>query len=297
MTEIPTTKDIPESTIEETIQLGVMNHLVIDRVTPQGAYLVAQDESDVLLPNLYYDKNLVEEDEVDVFVYTDSEDRLIATTLTPFAMLNEFAFLECVDTANIGAFMDWGLAKDLFIPKNRQKNPIYHGDKRFIRIVKDDLSERLIGVEKITQFLSSDIQGLFPNSKVEILVFAKTPMGYKVIVNNNFEGLVYENEIFEKINVGDRRDAYVKLVRSDGKLDISLQALGKTNSNKSTSLEEKVMALLQENRGILPYNSKSDAEVIKDIFSMSKKNFKATLQILKSSGKIEIKDTGIYLIS
>ena len=280
--------------IDKKIELGKMNRLVIDRFTPPGAYLMSEDEEDVLLPNQYLTDDMQQDDEIEVFVYTDSEDRLVATTLKPKAMRDEFALLECVDVASFGAFMDWGLMKDLLVPKNRQKTPIKVGDKRFVRIVQDKESDRLIGVEKIGIYLSDDTKDLKANQKVKALVIATTPLGFKVIIEDKFEGILYKNEVFEKLNVGDIKEAYIKKVRPDGKLDLSLQALGKA---KNSSLEEKVLELLKENGGILPYNSKSDAELITQVFGMSKKNFKATLTKLKNSGVIEVKDTGIYKIN
>jgi len=280
--------------IDKKIELGKMNRLVIDRFTPPGAYLMSEDEEDVLLPNQYLTDDMQQDDEIEVFVYTDSEDRLVATTLKPKAMRDEFALLECVDVASFGAFMDWGLMKDLLVPKNRQKTPIKVGDKRFVRIVQDKESDRLIGVEKIGIYLSDDTKDLKANQKVKALVIATTPLGFKVIIEDKFEGILYKNEVFEKLNVGDIKEAYIKKVRPDGKLDLSLQALGKA---KNSSLEEKVLELLKENGGILPYNSKSDAELISQVFGMSKKNFKATLTKLKNSGVIEVKDTGIYKIN
>jgi len=280
------------NTTNETIELGKLNSLRIDRFTPQGAYLQAQNGEDVLLPNQYLQDSMQLDDIVEVFIYTDSEDRLVATTLKPKAMRDEFAFLECVDTASIGAFMDMGLMKDLLVPKNRQKTPIHIGDKRFIRIVKDDRSERLIGVEKITSFLNNNTKYLKVNDVVDILLFAKTPLGFKVIVNNQHEGMIFANEIFEKLYVGMHKKAYIKNIREDGKLDISLQALGDA---KNASLEEKVLTLLEQNSGIMPYNTKSDASQISEVFGMSKKNFKAALNALKTAEIIDIKDTGIYL--
>lgn len=279
--------------VDKTITLGKMNRLLIDRFTAPGAYLMSENEEDVLLPNQYVTDEMKQDDEIDVFVYTDSEDRLVATTLKPKVMRDEFALLKCVDVTDFGAFMDWGLMKDLLVPKNRQKNPIKIGDTRFIRVIQDEKSERLIGVEKIGAFLSTDTKGLHPKDRVEILVIAKTPLGFKVIVENKFEGVLYENELFEKVAVGDRRDAYIKKIRSDGKLDLSLQAIGR---EKNSALEEQVLSLLKANKGILPYNSKSDAELIKQVFSMSKKNFKATLTKLRTENIIDVREDGIFLL-
>jgi len=278
--------------INQHIELGRINTLRIDRFTVPGVFLMAEDEEDLLLPNQYVTDEMVIDQELDVFVYTDSEDRLVATTVRPPAILDEFGFFEVVDVAKFGAFVDWGLPKDLLVPKNRQKTPFKVGDKRFLRIVKDDRSERLIGVEKISQFLSHEPQGYHTNRAVDLLVIAKTPLGYKVIVDNNYEGLIFANEIFENMATGDRKRGFVKFVRKDGNMDITLQPIG---AEKHDAASQKVLTLLEENDGSLPYNYKSDAELIKNIFSLSKKSFKRTLTHLQDTGKIEVKETGIYL--
>ena len=274
------------------LELGVLNTLQVDRHTPHGIFLIAQDEKDVLLPQSFVTDEMVDGSLLDVFLYTDSEDRLIATTLTPKAKLDEFALFEVVDTAPFGAFMDWGLAKDLFVPNMFQKTPFVIGEKRFLKVVYDERTHRLVGTEKIGEFFDRNVKGLSPNKEVEILIIAKTPLGFKSIVNNKYEGLIYHNEIFENIALGDKKIAYVKTVRKDGNIDLTLRASG---SKKSGNSEMKIVELLKQNRGIMPYNYKSDPELIKDVFGLSKKEFKRTLTSLQNSKKIEVKDTGIYL--
>jgi len=277
---------------DEYLELGLMNCLRVDRHTPHGIFLMAQDGNDVLLPQAYVTEEMVEDSLVDVFLYTDSEDRLIATTLQPKAMLDEFGLFEVVDVAPFGAFVDWGLPKDLMVPNMFQKEPFKVGEKRFLRIVYDERTHRLVGTEKLGDFFDRRVKGLAINKEAKILVIAKTPLGFKCIVNEKYEGLIYHNEIFEKIELGDEKSAYVKTVRKDGNIDLTLR---KPGSKKSGSSADKVLALLKENNGIMPYNYKSDAELIKDVFSMSKKEFKRSLTTLQDSGKIEVKDTGIYI--
>lgn len=277
--------------MNQTIELGRINTLRIDRFTEPGAYLAAEDGGDLLLPNQYITDEMKLDQEIDVFVYTDSEDRIVATTAKPKAMRDQFGFFEVVDVAGFGAFVDWGLPKDLFVPKNRQKTPFKVGDRRILRIVKDDQSDRLIGVEKIIQFLSHKPQGYRVNTPVKLLVIAKTPLGFKVIVDDNFSGMIFTNEIFEKIAVGATLEGYVKLIRSDGNFDISLQPIGSAKADKASA---KVMKVLDENKGILPYNYKSDAALINSVFGLSKKNFKHALTTLIDGGKIEVNETGIY---
>ena len=279
-------------TISPFLELGKINTLRVDRETPHGLFLMAQDGNDVLLPQAYVTDAMMEDMLLDVFLYTDSEDRLIATTLTPYAMLDAFALLEVVDVAPFGAFMDWGLPKDLLVPKQLQKTPFVVGEKRFIKVVYDERTHRLVGSEKLGDFFDKHPKGLFPHKEVDILIIAKTPLGFKCIVNDKYEGLIYHNEIFEKIALGDKKKAYVKTVRKDGNIDLSLRAAGK---KQSASSADKVLELLKENNGIMPYNYKSDAELIKDVFGLSKKEFKRSLTKLQDNGKIEVKDTGIYL--
>lgn len=274
------------------LELGLINTLKIDRLTTPGAYLMAQDGNDVLLPGPYLTPQMKEGTLVDVFLYTDSEDRLVATTLTPTAKLDEFALFEVVDTAPFGAFMDWGLSKDLFVPNMFQKTPFKVGEKRFLRVVYDERTHRLVGTEKLGDFFERKVKGLATNKEAQILVIAKTPLGFKCIVNDKYEGLIYHNEIFENINLGERKTAYVKTVRKDGNIDLTLR---KPGSKKSGVSNDKVLELLKQNRGIMPYNYKSDAELIKDVFGLSKKEFKRTLTALQNENKIEVKDTGIYL--
>jgi len=276
------------------LELGVINTLVIDRLTTPGAYLMAQDTKDVLLPSQYLTPDMKEGTLVDVFLYTDSEDRLVATTQTPKVKLNEFNSLEIIDIAPFGAFLDWGLPKDLLLPKKLQKTTAVLGEKRFIKVIYDEQTHRLVATEKLGDFFEKRVKGVSPHQEVEIIILNKTPLGYKCLVANKYEGLIYHNEIFENIEIGAKKKAYIKTIRKDGNIDLSLRKAG---SKKSASSAEKILQLLQENKGILPYNSKSDPTLIKDIFQMSKKEFKASLTKLRNDNKIEVKETGIYLLS
>lgn len=276
------------------LELGRINCLRIDRHTPHGIFLTSLDEKDVLLPQAYVTDEMRDDTLIEVFLYTDSEDRLIATTLKPKAMLDEFALFEVVDVAPFGAFVKWGLAKDLFVPNMFQKEPFKVGDKRFLRVVYDERTHRLVGTEKLGNFFDKRPKGLAPHKEAEILIIAKTPLGFKCIVDGKYEGLIYHNEIFEKIEIGSSRVAFVKTVRKDGCIDLSLQQGG---AKKKDASIEKVLSLLKQNGASMPYNYKSDAELIKDVFSLSKKEFKRSLTALQESGDIEVKDTGIYLKS
>jgi predicted RNA-binding protein (virulence factor B family) len=230
-------------------------------------------------------------DTIDVFVYTDSEDRPVASTVLPKAMVNQLAFVEVVDTTPIGAFVNWGLPKDLFIPRVMQKTPFSVGEKRIVRVILDEQTNRLVGTEKISAALIDAPRTFYPNTPVNFMIIAKTPMGYKAIVDDRYEGMIYANEVYEPIRSGQIINGFVKLRRDDGKLDLSLQKVGKEKSNDAS---EKILQMLKKNNGMLPYNYKSDAELIQKMFGLSKKNFKAALTKLSDAKKITIKENGIY---
>ncbi len=276
----------------EYLELGLINCLRVDRHTPHGIFLMSLDGHDVLLPQAYVTENMIVDSLLEVFLYTDSEDRLIATNLKPTAMLDEFALFEVVDVASFGAFVNWGLLKDLLVPNMFQKTPFKVGEKRFLKVIYDERTHRLVGTEKLGDFFDKRVKGLSVNKEAQILIISKTPLGFKCIVEGKYEGLIYHNEIFENINLGDIKTAYVKTIRKDGNIDLSLR---KTGSKQTGSATDKILELLKTNKGLLPYNYKSDAELIKEVFGLSKKEFKRSLTTLQESEKIEIKDTGIYL--
>ena len=277
-----------------TIAIGELNTLRVERDTDYGLYLRAENFEEVLLPNIY----VMEADmpigaEIEVFVYTDSEDRPVATTKYPYAMLGEFGYFTVVDYQQYGAFVNWGLPKDLFVPLSQQKCHFHIGSKYILRVCLDKETGRLYGTHKIGKWLSHEPKGLIENQKVNTLVLSKTPLGYKVIVENLYEGMLFENEIFETLKVGDRREVYIKKIRGDGKLDLSLQPIGKKVN--SDVFEEKILALLREHSNFIPLNSKSSAEDIMKTFTLSKKSFKRTLTSLISQKKVELFNEGIKL--
>jgi predicted RNA-binding protein (virulence factor B family) len=278
--------------IEDYIKLGQFNTLEIYKEVDFGVYLRSEEENDeVLLPKRYVPAGKQIGDIIEVFVYSDSEDRYVATNEKPYAVLGEFGNFEVVDTSKFGAFVDWGLPKNLFVPLSTQKNNLKKGDKVIGKIKYDEKTDRLFLDAKIGRNIEP-AKGFERNDEVRILVLAKTPLGYKVIVNNKHEGMLFENEIFENIKVGDKRIAYVKNNREDGKLDCILQPIGKRQ--KVYMGNDKVLEKLQEKKEI-KLNSKSDPEAIKKEFGISKKVFKAALQKLKERDLIEITEEGIKL--
>jgi len=277
------------------IEIGKINTLEVARDTDFGLFLESKDDSEVLLPNVY-----VMEDEmpigalIDVFVYTDSEDRPVATTKMPYAKLGEYGYFTVVDYKSYGAFVNWGLPKDLFVPLSQQKEYFNIGKKYLLRVCLDEQTGRLYGTQKIGKYFNRDMSGLHQNKVLDAIVLAKTPLGFKVVADNQYEGMLFSNEIFEELRIGDRKKVYIKNVRKDFKLDLSLQPIGK--QAKISEAEGTILQLLKEADGTLPFTYKSDAEEIKKIFGMSKKNFKRTLTELIESKKIQLTDDSIVLL-
>ncbi len=278
-----------------TIKIGEINTLEIMRDTDYGYFLEAKDGDEVLLPNVY-----IMEDEMpmgsllDVFIYTDSEDRPVATTKMPYAKLGEYGYFTVVDYKQYGAFVNWGLPKDLFVPLSQQKEHFTIGKKYLLRVCLDEQTNRLFATQKIGKYFNREMKGLHQNKILEAIVLAKTPLGFKVVVDNQYEGMLFDNEIFEDIRVGDKREVYVKNVRKDFKLDVSLQPIGK--QAKIGEAAGTILQLLKEAEGTLPFTYKSDAEDIKKVFGMSKKNFKRTLTELIDSKQIALEESVIKLL-
>jgi uncharacterized protein len=273
--------------INKIIEQGVVNTLKVNRVSQPGIYLISGDETEVLLPNIYVKKEMAIDSLVDVFIYTDSEDRLVATTIKPYLYLNEFASLKIVDSAKFGYFVDIGLAKDLLVPKNRQKGSFTVGSYKVLQKQFDEKTSRLIASEKY--ILDSEPKNLKQNDEVEIILYSKTPLGYKVIVNNLYEGMIFHSEIFVNLKIGDKKRAYVKKIREDKKLDISLQKIGQKID------DNKIIEVLKNNGGQIGFTYKSDVEDIKKVFAMSKKAYKATLTKLIEDKKIILEEDKIRL--
>ena len=279
-----------------TIKIGEINTLEIKRDTDFGFYLEAEDKSEVLLPNAYIiESQMPLNSLIDVFVYTDSEDRVVATTSMPYAKLGQFGFFSVVDSTNYGAFVDWGLPKDLFVPISQQRKRLEVGKKYILRVCLDEKTNRLYATHKIGKYINSNSKKLKPKQALDAIVIAKTPLGFKVVANNQYEGMLYSNEVFEKLNIGDKRRVYIKNIRTDGKLDLSLQPIGKEQKNNSE--QEEILKQLKASNGKLPFTYKSDAQDIKRVFKMSKKSFKKALTSLIESKKIELLDSSIKLIT
>ena len=271
--------------VEDSLKIGLYNTLEIARQSENGFYLKAKNEDEVLLPNIYITPSMKIGDEIEVFLYTDSEDRLVATTQKPKAILGEFAFLKVVAKSKIGLFLDWGLPKDLFVPLKEHKG-LKIGDKALFYIDLDNWTNRLYASQKIEKFLKKNPR-FKTNQKVQTIIFAKTPLGYKALIENSYTGMLYDNEIFETLSIGQKKDAYIKQVREDFKIDLQLQPKGKDSLKIAC---EKILAILKD-QGEIALNYKSDSDLIKKELGISKKLFKKALTTLIDEGKIEVGDS------
>ena len=242
-----------EQKMNQYLLVGEVNRLKINRYTDNGVYLICTDNDEVLLPNQYVTYAMKEGDEIDVFVYFDSEDRIVASTVFPKAMLDQFGCFEVVDVTPFGAFLDWGLPKDLLVPKALQKFPFYVGMKVVVRVCLDDESGRIIGSQKYNDDLSKDLKSLKLKQEVNLLVRERTPLGFKVIVNNLYDGMIFHNEIFESIEVGDEKKGFIKTLRPDGKLDIILQPVGEKSDEFAM---QKVLELLSLTGGRVNFTTR-----------------------------------------
>lgn len=275
------------------ITLGEYNLLRIDRIMPQGAYLVDEEGNDVLLPNKYMLENAKVDDEVEVFVYTDSEDRIVATNLTPKITLNEFAFLKVIDVNRFGAFMDWGLEKDLMVPFSEQNQRMEINRWYVVRLFLDEQTNMLVASNKLNNFIETDFISVEVGEEVDLLVIERSELGFSFIINNVHRGLAFANETFRELNVGDVLKGYVKNIREDGKIDISLQKQGYENIEPSAM---QILDLLKEKDGFLPLTDKSEPDEIAAQLQMSKKTFKKAIGGLYKSKLIRMAEDGIYLL-
>jgi len=278
-----------------SIKIGEINRLMVMRDTDYGYFLESKDGEEVLLPNVYVMEDEMPMDSLlDVFVYTDSEDRPVATTKMPYAKLGEYGYFTVVDYKPYGAFVNWGLPKDLFVPLSQQKEHFTIGKKYLLRVCLDEQTNRLFATQKIGKYLNREMKGLHQNKVLDAIVLAETPLGFKVVADNQYEGMLFFNEIFEDIRIGDKKKVYIKKVRKDFKLDLSLQPIGK--QAKIGEAEGTILQLLKEAEGELPFTYKSDADEIKKVFNMSKKNFKRTLTELIDRKEIELLEDSIKLL-
>lgn len=281
------------------IEIGKYNTLTILRDTKVGLFLgnPAKDPEgihDILLPNKYVPKVFEIGEELTVFVYLDHEQRPVATTLEPYILLNEFALLRVNYINQVGAFMDWGMEKDILVPFKEQARPMEKGKRYLVYLYMDDKTNRLVASSKTNQFLNNDVLTVEKGEEVDLIVSHITEIGINVIINEKHKGLVYKDEVYDDaIRTGDRMRGYIKTIRPDNKIDVSLQIQGYLNIEPNAQV---ILNELRASRGFLRLNDNSHPEDIKTVLKMSKKTFKKAIGSLYKDKLIEIKEDGIYLL-
>lgn len=275
------------------IQLGRWNDLTITRFTDHGAYVDGGETGEILMPRSYVKPEMRPGDVVHVFVYLDQEERLVATMEQPLAQVGEFAFLRVAWVNQFGAFLDWGLMKDLFVPFSEQKRKMSKGYSYLVHVHIDPETHRIVGSAKVDRYLEPAPASYHKDREVDVLVWQRSPLGYKVIVDNRYSGLIYGDQVYDELHTGDRLRAHVVQIRPDGKLDLSLQRLGK---GRFRDFSEVLLRKLQAAGGFLPFTDKTDAEAIAEHFQVSKKTFKRAVGTLYKQRRILIDDEGITLI-
>ena len=274
------------------IELGKFNQLEVVKEVDFGLYLDGGEEGEILLPTRYVPEGCQVGDMLNVFLYLDIDERLIATTLTPLVQVGQFACLEAAWVNQFGAFLNWGLMKDLFVPFSEQKMKMQVGRKYVIHAHLDDESYRIVASAKVERYLSKDIPDYAPGTEVDILIWQKTDLGFKAIIDNKHSGLLYENEIFCTLETGMQMRAFVKQVREDGKVDLILQ---KPGFEKIDDFSKTLLDYIKEHGGRIHLNDKSPAEDIYDTFGVSKKTFKKGVGDLYKKRLISLQENGITL--
>ncbi len=278
------------------LQIGKYNTLTIKRDTKVGLFLgnTNDEKEDILLPNKYVPNEFEIGEELVVFVYLDHEERPVATTLEPYVLLNEFALLRVNFVNQVGAFMDWGMEKDILVPFKEQARPMEKGKRYLVYLYMDEKTNRLVASSKTNQFLNNDNITVENGEEVDLIVSHITEVGINVIINEKHKGLVYKDTVYdESIRTGDRIPGYIKNVRPDGKIDVTLNKLGFENIEPNANI---ILDELRASRGFLRLNDNSHPEDIKTVLKMSKKTFKKAIGTLYKDKLIEIKEDGIYLV-
>jgi predicted RNA-binding protein (virulence factor B family) len=273
------------------VRIGEYNDLKVIRVVDFGVYLDDENEG-ILLPKRFVPEGLQTGDSLRVFIYHDSEDRMIATTLEPKGVMGDIVKLRAVDVTQQGAFLDWGLMKDIFVPKSQQLLRMIPGGEYLVKIYIDERTGRVAATEKIDQFLSNDVLTIKEMEIVELVIYRRTDIGYLAIINNKHTGVLHFNEVFRVIETGDKLEGFIKKIGPENKIDV---VAGRPGYQRVEDETGKIMRLLKENNGYLPYHDKSDPDDIYSFFSMSKKTFKMTTGNLFKQRKIVFTKTGIKL--
>jgi len=275
------------------IELGNYNTLKILRETAVGLFLGDDDVDDLLLPSKYVPDNFSIGDDLSVFCYLDYEERPIATTLKPLIKRNSFGFLRVAEVNDFGAFLDWGLEKHLLVPFREQQIKMIEGNSYVVYCYLDEKTFRLVASSRLDKFTMNEEISLNPKEEVDLLVSRRSELGWNVIINNKYNGLVFESEVYQPMNVGDSLKGYVKKIREDNKVDISLKPIGHLGLEPAA---KQIFEKLELANGYIPLHDKSSPEDIQKMFQMSKKTFKKAIGTLYKERKIKIKSDGIYTV-
>lgn len=275
------------------IKLGKYNQLEVVKEVDFGVYLNGDEDGEILLPKRYVPEGTKPGDILNVFIYLDMEERLVATTLQPYVQVGEFACLQVAWVNQFGAFLDWGLMKDLFVPFREQKMKIQKGKRYVVHVHLDEESYRIVASAKVEYYLSTEKPEYQPGQEVNVMVWQRTDLGYKVIVENQFSGMLFHNEVFQPLEAGMHLSAFVKQVRPDGKIDLELQKAG---ARKVDDFSEVLLQYIKDNDGFTPLNDKTDAEVIYQTFGVSKKTFKKAVGDLYKKRLVVLEEGGIRLV-
>lgn len=274
------------------IQIGQFNKLAILKFSDYGAFLDAGDGKELLLPNRDVPEQCDVGDVLDVFVCYDSEDRLVATTKKPLVQVGQFAHLMVKSVESVGAFLDWGLPKDLFLPFSEQSRDLRMGHFVVVHVYVDK-SDRISSSMRLDRFMDKEKGDYKENDEVSLMIAHKTDLGFKAIINGRHWGVIYANEVFERLEIGQKLKGYIKKVREDGKIDLSLTKLGHTAAE---DIGERILEALKESGGFLPLNDKAAAEIIYDTFGVSKKKYKMAIGGLYKKRLITVEEDGIRLV-
>lgn len=276
------------------LRAGRTQKLTVSRVSEYGLYLADKEQHEVLLPNRYTSLSDKPGDEKEVFVYHDSEDRLVATTETPLLQAGEAGYLKVVDKTAHGAFLDWGLhGKDLFLPNRNQQGGILAGRSYIVYMYEDSITGRCVATCKLKSFINNDLITVKPRQKVSLLVASESPIGFRTIVDNRHWGMLYRNQLFRPVAVGDRFEGYVRRITEDNRIDVSLQQEGYAQVKDSAGV---LLRLLHEHGGALPLNDGSAPEEVARLTGMSKKVFKRSLGMLLKNGSVATDEHGIRIV-
>jgi predicted RNA-binding protein (virulence factor B family) len=275
------------------VKLGQYNLLRVIKKVDFGFYLDGDENGDILLPRKYAHKNTAIGDSIEVFIYLDSEDRIVATTLKPKALVGECVYLKVVEVNRIGAFMDWGLPKDLLVPFNQQQKPMQKGYSYTVYVYVDDLTERIAASSRLEDFLTDDPGQLKPDQAVDLMIYGKSDLGFKAVINGRYLGQLFQNEVFRALHYGEMLKGFIKKVRTDGKIDLKLQQAAHLARN---SLAESILQYLKENNGVSTLTDKSPPDSIYNTFGVSKSTYKKALGLLYKNRQINIEKHQITLI-